>query len=150
MDLILWRHAEAEEGGPDLERKLTSKGHKQAARMAEWLTQRLPSKFLVVSSPARRAVQTAEALAMPHRVAPRLAPGASPMDVLEAVDWPNRKGTVVVTGHQPTLGCTAAWLVGGNAFEWSLRKGALWWLSDRVRNEESQVVVRAVMSPEML
>ena len=44
MDLILWRHAEAEEGGPDLERRLTPKGRKQAKRVAAWLLQRLPKK----------------------------------------------------------------------------------------------------------
>ncbi|MEO7547467.1 MAG: histidine phosphatase family protein, partial [Ramlibacter sp.] len=40
MDLILWRHAEAEdapEGGDDLDRALTSRGEKQAARVAAWL-----------------------------------------------------------------------------------------------------------------
>ena len=40
MDLILWRHAEAfdlAEGGTDLERMLTPRGEKQAARMAAWL-----------------------------------------------------------------------------------------------------------------
>ena len=41
MDLILWRHAEAEEGDNDLARELTPKGEKQAARVAEWLLQRL-------------------------------------------------------------------------------------------------------------
>ena len=35
MDLILWRHAEAEPGEPDLERALTPKGVKQARRMAD-------------------------------------------------------------------------------------------------------------------
>jgi len=46
MDLILWRHAEAEDAGgkPDLERNLTRHGRKQAARMAEWLKPRLPGK----------------------------------------------------------------------------------------------------------
>ncbi|MEA3194623.1 MAG: phosphohistidine phosphatase, partial [Betaproteobacteria bacterium] len=57
MDLILWRHAEAEEGGADLERKLTAKGLKQAERVANWLLQRLPGKFAVVASPAARAQQ---------------------------------------------------------------------------------------------
>ena len=33
MDLILWRHAEAEPGEPDLGRRLTAKGLKQAERM---------------------------------------------------------------------------------------------------------------------
>ena len=37
MDLILWRHAEAEPGAPDHGRRLTPKGEKQAARMAAWL-----------------------------------------------------------------------------------------------------------------
>ena len=60
MDLILWRHAEAEEGGPDLERRLTARGHKHAARVAKWLLQRLPSKCTVIASPARRARQTGD------------------------------------------------------------------------------------------
>ena len=37
MDLILWRHCEAEPGEPDLGRRLTSKGLKQGERMAQWL-----------------------------------------------------------------------------------------------------------------
>ena len=35
MELILWRHAEAEMGEPDEGRALTAKGHKQAWKMAE-------------------------------------------------------------------------------------------------------------------
>jgi phosphohistidine phosphatase, SixA len=42
MELILWRHAEAEDGSPDLERELTGKGHKQAEKMAAFLRPRLP------------------------------------------------------------------------------------------------------------
>jgi len=55
MDLILWRHAEAEdlhEGGPqegsDLHRSLTSRGEKQAARMAAWLDRQLPEGARIV------------------------------------------------------------------------------------------------------
>ncbi|HSO07654.1 MAG TPA: histidine phosphatase family protein, partial [Pelomicrobium sp.] len=64
MDLILWRHAEAEDGVPDLARKLTPKGVKQAKRIAKWLRPRLPADTRVIVSPARRALQTAEALGM--------------------------------------------------------------------------------------
>ena len=35
MDLILWRHADADEGERDMARKLTPKGRKQAARMGK-------------------------------------------------------------------------------------------------------------------
>lgn len=149
MDLILWRHAEAEEGGPDLERKLTSKGTKQAHRVAAWLRQRLPSRVQLLTSPARRAAQTAAALG-DAKVVPLLAPGASVTEVLEAARWPRNKACVIVVGHQPTLGCVAAYLLGGHPVEWSIRKGGLWWLSYRVRNDEAQVVVRAVATPEMI
>ena len=37
MDLILWRHAEAEVGSDDLARRLTVRGAKQARQMAAWL-----------------------------------------------------------------------------------------------------------------
>jgi phosphohistidine phosphatase len=150
MDLILWRHAEAEEGGPDLERKLTAKGRKQAKHVAAWLLQRLPAKFTLLSSPAVRARQTADALESRCTTNALLAPGTSVADVLETADWPRRKDTVVVVGHQPTLGCVAAFLVGGSPIEWSIKKGGLWWLTYRVRNGESQVVVRGVMGPDMV
>lgn len=150
MELILWRHAEAEDGLPDLERPLTPRGQKHAARMAEWLQQRLPAKFAVLASPARRAQETAQALAASYRTVSALAPGAAVRDVLGAADWPGRKNAVVVVGHQPDLGRVAAFLVSGTEAAWSVRKGGLWWLSDRVRDEGAQVVVRAVVAPDFV
>jgi phosphohistidine phosphatase len=150
MDLILWRHAEAEDGPPDLERRLTAKGQKQAARVAQWLQQRLPAKFTVLSSPARRALATAEALGAPVRTVGALAPGARVRALLEAAGWPERKSAVVVVGHQPDLGRAAAFLVSGSEASWSVKKGGLWWLSDRVREEGAQVVVRAVLAPDLI
>jgi phosphohistidine phosphatase len=150
MDLILWRHAEAEDGAPDLERRLTARGQKHAARVAEWLLQRLPAKFLVLASPALRAQATAHALGVPVRTVATLAPGADVRAVLEAAGWPDRKSAVVVVGHQPDLGRTAAFLVSGAQGSWSVKKGGLWWLSDRAREEGAQVVVRAVVTPDFL
>lgn len=150
MDLILWRHAEAEEGGVDLERQLTAKGLKQAERVAKWLLQRLPGKFTVVASPAARAQQTAAALTTKLRTVKSLAPGAQVKDILEAANWPGHKGAVVLVGHQPDLGRAVAYLLCGSQGAWSIKKGALWWLSYRVRDEENQVVVRAVVSPDLL
>ena len=43
MDLLLWRHAEAEEGLNDFERALTMRGEKQAKSVARWLLQHRPS-----------------------------------------------------------------------------------------------------------
>ena len=150
MDLILWRHAEAEEGEPDLARTLTSKGRKQAARVAEWLLQRLPARFTVLASPAARAQQTAEALAARIKTVEKLAPGAAVSDILQAAGWPDGDGVVLVVGHQPDLGAVVAHLLAGVDDSWSIKKGGLWWLNDRAREDGAKIVVRAVVSPDLL
>jgi phosphohistidine phosphatase len=150
MDLILWRHADAEDGYPDLERKLTAKGRKQAEHVAAWLKRRLPAKYSLLASPAARAQQTAEALGERIKTVPALAPGASPRTIVAESGWPDGEGTVIVVGHQPDLGRTAAQLVSGAPGAWSIKKGGLWWISSRSREDESQVVVQAVISADLL
>ncbi len=149
MDLILWRHAEAEDGLPDKNRSLTAKGEKQARAMAAWLRAHLPKEAKVLSSPARRAVQTASALTEHPQIVRGLDVGASPAAVLAAAGWPDN-GTVVVVGHQPTLGRLAALLLAGEEQDWSIKKGAIWWFTNRVRQETSQTVLRAVLAPDLL
>lgn len=149
MDLIIWRHAEAEDGVPDLERRLTAKGRKQAERVAQWLLQRLPARFAVIASPAARAQQTAEALGVPVKTDRSLAPGAAPAAIVKACGWPSYKGAAVVIGHQPDLGRALAELLDAQT-GFSIKKGGLWWISNRVRDEKDQVVVRAVVSPDLL
>ena len=150
MELILWRHADAEEGERDMERKLTGKGRKQAARVAQWLHRRLPPKFTVISSPARRARETADALEARYKISDRLAPGAQVGDLVEAAGWPKHKGVVILVGHQPDFGRAAAALVSGRPSDWSVKKGGLWWLDNRERNGDAQVVVRAVIAPDLI
>lgn len=150
MDLILWRHADAAPGSRDLERQLTARGRKQAERVSAWLAARLPGRYIVLASPARRARETADALGTRYRIVERLAPGAATGDILEASGWPSHKGAVVVVGHQPDLGRVAALLVSGTEGEWSVKKGGLWWLSNRERGGEAQVVVSAVIAPDLV
>ncbi len=149
MDLILWRHADAQAGPNDLARELTAKGREQAARIAEWLLQRLPSGFLLIASPAARAQQTAQTLGTP-KISRDLAPGAAVSAILKAAAWPDGKDAAVVVGHQPDLGRAAAYLIAGSSASVSIRKGALWWFSNRERDDEMQAVVRAVISPDLL
>lgn len=151
MQLILWRHAQAEDSKSDLERELTAKGRRQAAKVAAWLRKRLPEKCRVLASPAVRARQTAAALGMEVSVVERLAPGASVNDVLKAAGWPDAAdAATIIAGHQPTLGEVAAQLVSGSAAEWSVRKGGLWWLEHRQRGNSAETVVRAVISPDLI
>lgn len=148
MDLVLWRHADAEEGANDAARALTRKGLKQAARMGAWLDARLPKGARVIVSPAVRAQQTAKALQRDAQTSDQVNTGAHARDVLEAAGWPGGSGTVVVVGHQPTLGAAAALAVTGKAAQWPLKKGAIWWLSAKAG--ESAPTVVAVMTPELV
>jgi phosphohistidine phosphatase len=153
MDLILWRHAEAVESGDeieDLDRPLTSRGERQAARMAAWLNQQLPATTRVLASPARRTQQTALALERKFRTVPALAPDASVTAVLEAARWPEAKEAVLVIGHQPTIGLVASQLLSGAAQPWAVKKGAVWWLRSREREGEGQVVLVNVISPDQV
>jgi phosphohistidine phosphatase len=150
MDLILWRHAEAADDIPDLARKLTAKGQKQAQDVAHWLRPRLPKHTRILVSPAQRTLQTVKALTEDFEIVRDLAPGASPAAVLAAAQWPDQKGAVLVVGHQPTLGMVAATLIAGEPMPWSIKKGAVWWLSHRVRGEDPQVVLRSVTGPDFI
>lgn len=149
MDLILWRHAEAVDGFPDLERALTPKGHKQAAKMAAWLHRHLPESTRVVVSPALRAQQTAEAFAKSFETVDEVAPGAAYTAVLRAARWPSAKGPVLVVGHQPTLGQAAASLLAGEAQPWEMKKGAIFWLAADP-SVPRRALLRAVLSPGLL
>ncbi|SEA25896.1 phosphohistidine phosphatase SixA [Paraburkholderia sartisoli] len=152
MNLILWRHAEAEDtASSDLARQLTVRGRKQAQGMAKWLRARLDDDAVILVSPAVRTIQTVEPLTDQYRVVRELAPGARASDVLAAAGWPGGVApTVVIVGHQPTLGQVAALLLSGNASSWPVKKAGLWWLTNRGRDGDEQVVLRAVMSPDLL
>jgi phosphohistidine phosphatase len=153
MDLILWRHAEAEDGGPNLpdtKRRLTPRGDKQAHDMAKWLKPRLPKKVKILVSPAVRTQQTAHTLALPFEVEPKIAIGADAADLIGAARWPEHSGAILLVGHQPSLGRIAALLLSGTEADWSVKKGAVWWFSKRSREGRDQTVLRAVMNPEML
>lgn len=150
MELILWRHADAEDaapGMPDAERSLTATGEKQARRVAAWLRKRLPVEARVLASPAQRAQQTARALTRHFETDREVGTAAGPQSLLKAVGWPDGDATVVVVGHQPTLGQAAALALTGSVADWSVKKGAIWWLESRGRGE---VIVRAVIAPDVI
>jgi phosphohistidine phosphatase len=152
MDLILWRHAEAAERSDpdDLSRPLTSKGERQAQRMAEWLNQRLAHSTRVLVSPALRCQQTAKALGRSFKTVEAIAPGADVPTVLKAARWPDAGEPVLVVGHQPTLGLVAAQLLCELPQPWSVKKGAVWWLRNRDREGLAQVVLQVMIAPDCL
>jgi phosphohistidine phosphatase len=158
MDLILWRHAEAGDHLPDpeadLERPLRPKGERQAQRVADWLNQFLPDSARVLASPALRCTQTAAALGRRVKKVAALGPGGDVDGLLAAARWPDSKEAVLIVGHQPTLGMVAAYLMAGDAARfgepWSIKKGSVWWLRHRPRDERAEVQIVAVRTAEGL
>lgn len=155
IHLLLWRHAEAEDGSPDLQRKLTAHGEQQAQQMAEWIKAHAPRPLRILVSPALRAQQTARALGQAFTTDPRLAPAASVEDLLDALkddsdERTSSNGATLIVGHQPTLGQTAAFWLAGAPANWTIKKGAVWWLSSRTRHGETQTLIQAVISCALL
>jgi phosphohistidine phosphatase len=150
MQLILWRHAEAVEGVPDMARALTKKGQKQAEDMAAFLHSHLPPNTSILVSPARRTQQTAQALNRPFITEPDIAPGCSPQAILQAANWPNEDHCVLIVGHQPALGAAAGLLMTGQRQYWSVKKGAVWWFDRRERDGDPQTILQLAISPDFL
>ncbi len=153
MDLILWRHAEAHEakdGCTDMDRDLTSRGQKQAARMAAWLDRHLPDSSRILASPSSRTEQTVLALGRKYKLRSELGTDGSAAQVLELVQWPLSKASVLVVGHQPVLGQIVAQLIGLKESECSIKKGAVWWLRTRLRNDQPETVIVTVQNPDSI
>ena len=152
MELVLWRHADAEDGLLDMKRALTDKGRRQASRVAKWLRPRLEGQWDILASPAVRARQTAEALDLEYDVQVALGPGASEDGLLRAAQWPQNGRNVLIVGHQPTLGRIAARLLTGHMGDLTIKKGAVWWFSGKYDRHLglSETVLRAVIGPDLV
>ncbi|MBI2768587.1 MAG: histidine phosphatase family protein [Burkholderiales bacterium] len=153
MDLIIWRHGEAEEeteGQGDMQRALTPRGEKQAQRMAQWLDRQLPETARILCSPALRCEQTVLPLGRKYKLVDELAPDLKAGGLLKAAQWPDARHPTLVIGHQPMLGQVVAQLLGLKHDNCPIRKGAVWWLRTRERDGHGQTVVVAVQSPDVL
>lgn len=150
MELILWRHAEAEEGEPDMTRNLSGKGRRQAKRMAGWLRDYLPKDARVLRSPSNRTRQTADALHRRYELCEAIAPDRKAQELLDASGWPNADGVVVLVGHNPAISDAACTLLAGESFPMSMRKGSVLWVTSNVREGEPDVILKAAMVPSLL
>lgn len=148
MDLILWRHAEAEEGFPDTLRKLTPKGLNQANRMAAWLKQKIPENTRIIVSPAIRTQQTAQALQLNFITDSTIGPGAGADAILAAAHWPDASSAVLIVGHQPTIGEVASYLISSIPAGLRVKKGSVWWIRSQLRDKTIESELHAVMYPE--
>ena len=154
-NIILWRHAQATESPnfvsfeKDLARVLTQKGQKQAKNMARWLIQNKTANMQLICSAALRASETALALQPYMTVNEAFNPGASLQQVLKALAKLEQTKDIILVGHAPWLGQLAAYLLGVNQHEFSIKKGAIWWLRT-CESVASDYKVLTVQTPSLL
>jgi len=134
METWVLRHAKAEEGGPntpDEERALTPGARKKMSAAALTIARLEPKFDAILTSPLRRARQTAEpvARALGRRddliETDALSPGADPREILREIQK-RRMKRVLLVGHMPHLGRLLGYLLTGrwNA-QMEMKKGAL-------------------------
>ena len=147
MDLLLWRHAEAEDGFPDETRKLTARGEQQAKQMAKWINKHAPKELRIIASPATRCQQTAQALGRAFETDTKLGTDSNASALLAAAGRPDSNHhkpsgkAVLIVSHLPTLGQTAALLLSGSEAGWAIKKGALWWFQGRWTNQLFETIL---------
>ncbi|MEQ1768130.1 MAG: histidine phosphatase family protein [Methylotenera sp.] len=154
-NLILWRHAEAEDSsssGLDVDRALTKRGQKDAKKMANWLHQHLPSNVEILCSPAKRCVQTATALynlnPLEIKVVDFLSAESTLARITKEIINDDSSKTLLIIGHQPNLGLIITKLLGMHESACAVKKGAIWWLRQREVNGVLQTYLFTVQHPE--
>jgi phosphohistidine phosphatase len=120
--VMLLRHAIAEDRsdtGRDEDRRLTGEGKRKLREVVAGMRALELPVERVLSSPLRRAVETAEIVAEAWdsaenvEVTPALAPGAGPDTVISALAKIGRPRGVVLVGHEPDLTDVVSTLLTG-------------------------------------
>jgi phosphohistidine phosphatase len=163
MDLYLLRHAIAVERGSlrnciDAERPLTGKGAKKMRRIAEVLKELDISFDLILSSPTRRAKETAEivAEAFEHSggvtTSVHLESGGSPAALVEEITTSYRKfDNILLVGHEPYLSGLISILVSGSeGLSLKMKKGGLCKLSIETLRFGRCAIVEWIMGPAQI
>lgn len=134
MEIYLLRHGIAEDhaaSGRDAERRLTEEGRAKLLRVLERAHGAGVRPSLILTSPYRRALETAEIAA--HELGyegrlvrtPALTPDSSPENVWEAVREHRSEAALLLAGHEPLFSATVAYMLGSTRAMVQFRKGAL-------------------------
>lgn len=134
MEIYLLRHGIAEDarpGQPDSERELTAEGREKLRRVLKRARSADVAPSLILSSPLRRAVQTAgvaaEALDYKGKVVETqaLIPDVPPQEAWEELRARHDESAVLLAGHEPLMSTLAAFLLGSSALQVDVKKAAL-------------------------
>src|SRR5260370_5699869 len=160
MRLYLVRHAtaEAQGAGGDAERELTPKGRLRMAEAAKGLRDLKVVPEIILTSPIRRAKETATILAEElggirlEEMAELGAGFSGPADVLAALAPYQSLKEVILVGHQPGLGELASFMLTGSVSgcEIQVQKSAGTCFNQESRGSQDRYVLIWSLPPRVL
>jgi phosphohistidine phosphatase len=134
MELYILRHGIAEDapaGQPDSDRALTAEGKKKLRALLRVVKDAKVAPTLILTSPYKRAVQTAqiaaEVLGYPGDLlrTKALLPSASPTEAWSEVRAHQGDPQVLLAGHEPLFSMLGAYLLGCRDLQIDFKKGAV-------------------------
>jgi len=134
MQVYLLRHGIAEDaraGQPDSERALTGDGRDKLRRVLKRARSADMDPAIILSSPYRRALETAavaaEVLGYKGEIVriKSLTPDASPYDTWEEIRDRNDQRSVLLASHEPLMSSLAAFLLDSPSLMVDMKKAAL-------------------------
>ena len=131
MNLYFLRHGDAEHSAStDFERKLTEKGENQVRKIARLLEQNKEFPDVILSSPYRRAKETADILSAALNIKDKLfiedklSCGCVRKSIEELIRLHSNANSYLFVGHAPDFGNICAELLGFSQ-EMEIKKGGI-------------------------
>lgn len=134
MDVFLLRHGIAEDAKPgadDASRVLTREGRSKLRVLLQQVAAAKVTPALIISSPYRRAVETAEIAAriLGYREqvlqSRTLEPGGNPESVWQEIRAHRDAASLLLVGHNPLFSHLASYLLASPSLQVDFKKGAL-------------------------
>jgi phosphohistidine phosphatase len=158
MELYLLRHGIAEDhaaSGRDADRRLTDEGQKKLRRVMERAHAAAVNPTLIISSPYKRAIETAEIAARELGYAGEiersnaLVPDSSPQSIWAELRAHRDQASILLAGHEPLFSATVAWLLGSTRGMVEFKKGALVRIDLPSIGTEPRGVLQWMLTPKL-
>jgi phosphohistidine phosphatase len=161
MNLYLVRHADARPVGEqavtmDAERPLSEDGHRQARAVGQALKRLGITPNHILTSPLRRALETAEEIARVLQLPPgavetcnQLSPGQSSKKLAKQL-LKVEADNLLLVGHEPDVGQHTAWLMGKKKSRVEFAKGAIAYVECNAAPKKGAGVLRWLLTPKLL
>lgn len=158
MEIYILRHGIAElrrPGRPDAQRALTPEGKLKLGRILQRARKAEVAPSLILTSPYTRAVETADMAAQALRYqgqvvrTPALIPGSSPPAVWAELRSRPDERAVLLSGHEPLLSATAAFLLNAPTLQIDLKKGALVRIDIDQVSAHPRGVLKWILTPKL-